>query len=315
MKALASLSFRPRTQAALVGVAVLFTAAVPASAQLIAYEGFDYVAGADNLAGQAGGSGFAAAWGTSPGTEAVLAGGLGYTDALGNQLITAGGSGYFAGGATSNAASISRTLSASRADGTTTWISFVGQRLGTDMYWAASVQFRSGDTGGTTEKMAIGELSENNATAGAPAELAKNLWGLYNQANPVVGAVESNTADGYLFGNLSLILVRVDNLAGATDEVRMWVNPNLNIAPSDASASVTLTGLNLDFDRVRIFSRQGDATHANAQLAIDELRLGGTFADVTPFLAIPEPSTYAAILGGLTLGVAAFRRFRRERRG
>lgn len=311
MHASARPSFRLGAKvAAILGASALLVSATTASAQLIAYEGFDYATGTDNLGTQNGGSGFSAAWPASAGTESVVAGSLGYTDSLGNSLITGGNSGFFAGGATANASDTIRLLSASRGDGTTTWVSFVADRLGTDFYWAASVQLRSGATGATTEKITVGELSENNATVGADA--ANNWWGLYNQAG--AGATTANSADGYLVSDQSLIILRVDNLAGATDTVRMWINPTLGVLPTDASALVTLSGLDLTFDRVRIFSRQGDATHANAQFAVDELRLGETFADVTPFLAIPEPSTYAAILGGLTLGIAAFRRHRRANR-
>lgn len=289
------------------GAATLLAAALPASAQLIAYEGFDYAAGTDNIPGLNGGTGFAAAWGTGAGTESVLASSMAYTDGLGNILQTTGGSGYFTG--TPAATSMSRSLSAARGDGTTTWISFVAQRFGPDAYWAASVQFRSGDTGGTTEKITVGEISENNATLGADA--ANNWWGLFNQAG--AGGSAANTADGYLVTNLTFVLLRVDNGVGATDSVRMWLNPNLNVAPDDLSASVTLSGLDLTFDRIRIFSRNGGSGFANAELGVDELRLGETFADVSAFTAVPEPSTYAALLGAATLGFVAYRR-RRARR-
>lgn len=300
--------------AAFVGASALLLSASTASAQLLVYEGFDYATGTDNIPTLNGGIGFTGAWGAGGGTESVMAASLGYTDSLGNILQTSGGSGYFTG--SPGATSMSRTFTA-RGDGTTTWISFVAERFGPDFYWAASVQFRSGETGAATEKLAIGEVSENNATVGADA--ANNWWSLYNQAG--LNATTANSADGFLITDQSFVVLRVDNTAGATDSVRMWINPTLwvdgsSLLPDDSSALVTLTGLDLTFDRIRIFSRQGGAvsgtTYAPSEFAVDELRLGESFASVAT--AIPEPSTYAALLGGLTLGLAAWRRARRERR-
>lgn len=53
------------SRSALAGVsaAALFLLAIaPTQAELLAYEGFDYALGSDNLAGQNGGVGFAGAW-------------------------------------------------------------------------------------------------------------------------------------------------------------------------------------------------------------------------------------------------------------
>lgn len=47
--------------------------------------------------------------------------------------------------------------------------------------------------------------------------------------------------------------------------------------------------------------------NATDRMSVDELRLGTTFASVSP---VPEPSTYAAIAGALALGVIALRRRR-----
>lgn len=320
MKATARLSLRMGAKAAAVlGASALLTCAIPASAQL-AYEGFDTLGALAGTSPTNNGDAieWSGTWGApGAGTANVIAGNLGYTDSLGNQLVTGAGNGHLyqaapSTGGTNNQPTI--LLSTTRGESTTTWISFVGQRLGPDGYWAASFQLRTS----ALETLAVGELSTGTVPA-ADAEMAKDLWGMFARAN-LSGATATdgsdNTADGYSIFNQSLILIRIDNVVGAGDTARMWVNPDLSIAPSDASASVTLTGFDMAFDRVRLFARRGTATagQAGVELALDEIRIGGSFADVTPFLAIPEPSTYAAILGGLTLGLAVWRRSRRERR-
>ena len=49
----------------------------------------------------------------------------------------------------------------------------------------------------------------------------------------------------------------------------------------------------------------GNGTWTNAQL--DEIRIGETYADVTPFTAVPEPATLVLLGLGL-LGLASRRK-------
>ncbi|MCA9259198.1 MAG: hypothetical protein KDA61_08360 [Planctomycetales bacterium] len=88
-------SFTWYKQLAVASVSALALAAAnatPATAALLAYEGFDYPAG--SLVGLNGGSGFAGAWDEVQGSNLdtdVEAGSLQYTDSLGNALLTTGG--------------------------------------------------------------------------------------------------------------------------------------------------------------------------------------------------------------------------------
>src|SRR5687767_7661237 len=89
---------------------------------LLAYEGFDYAPGA--LTGQAGGTGFSTAWGTTPGSAVIQSPGMGY-----DSLVNTGGA-LFVDGAAGSVA-IFRDLSFSRGtEGTTTWISLLHIRTG-----------------------------------------------------------------------------------------------------------------------------------------------------------------------------------------
>src|SRR5262245_4471834 len=72
--------------------AICFATSSDAWAVLLAYEGFDYAAG--NIVGQNGGTGWAGAWDVgdaSSGLTVTQTGSLGYTDTLGNTLVTTGG--------------------------------------------------------------------------------------------------------------------------------------------------------------------------------------------------------------------------------
>jgi hypothetical protein len=136
------------------------------------------------------------------------------------------------------------------------------------------------------------------------------------------------------FGDeVSLMVMRIDHYGGAAprDALRIWMNPNLNTAPSDASASAVLdlgainarameigqadgaafntaTGNTYSFDRIRLFAgllqNAGAANETpHAEWLFDELRLGTTFVDVAPVVsagsAVPEPGTLALAAAAL----------------
>jgi len=85
-----------------------------------------------------------------------------------------------------------------------------------------------------------------------------------------------------------------------TDTASFWINPSSTDFALGAAPTATFSGLtgstrtSLD----RFFLRQ-DSTTLTPSLQIDELRVGTTWADVTP---VPEPSTILAVAsGGLLL--------------
>ncbi len=118
------------------------SAASQVRAVVLAYEGFDYTPGQLLVTagvGLNGGTGFADAWDETQGVSdstTIEAGSLGYTDALGNALVTTGGKLNNTGlSGTSNTPG--RTFSfrrdgtgASATTPTSTWISFLGVRTG-----------------------------------------------------------------------------------------------------------------------------------------------------------------------------------------
>jgi hypothetical protein len=113
------------------------------------------------------------------------------------------------------------------------------------------------------------------------------------------------------FAELGLFVMRIDHVAGSmnatdgsgNDNIHIWLNPDLNSVPSDASASIKYIAADIvaaaaalpapvapfngdggefNFDRFRLFAGNVSGTTPFAQWLFDELRVGETFADVTP---------------------------------
>jgi len=281
-----------------VGFFSLATLFVPRSfGALLAYEGFDYATGS-TLAGQAGGTGFLAPWGTSAGTATIQSPGMTY-----DSLVTSG-NGLFVDG-TPGTVSIFRDLSFSRgADGTTTWISMMHIRTG-----AEGGTFGPGGTPsylrpvnlaffeGGAERFALGEGTRNQA-----GNLDEDVFGT------IIGGAVTHPDTRWTTTSLALenfAVMRIDH--GVTDTAYLWMNPALAFEPSIALADATITTTNLNFNRIRPFAGNPSAQSGNiaAQGLIDEIRIGETFFDVAP---VPEPSTWA-LLG---LGLLAFLTLRRK---
>jgi PEP-CTERM putative exosortase interaction domain len=98
--------------------------------------------------------------------------------------------------------------------------------------------------------------------------------------------------------------------AGTGDDVSsLWINPSSSTFGKVSAPTATLTATGgADMGALSQFILRGGATSPAG--TFDELRIGTSWADVTP-AAIPEPSTYAAIVGALALGVVVYVRRRR----
>jgi hypothetical protein len=155
------------------------------------------------------------------------------------------------------------------------------------------------------------------------------------QRNPVNGRFAAQVTQTPFAGQVSLMVARIDHYGGDTprDQLRIWMNPNLNAAPTDANASAVVdltaiearaaelgvaafnaaTGNLFSFDRIRLFAGNPASPAFAAEWTLDEIRLGETFGDVTPHAGavsgVPEPS--ALVLA--TLVALAASRGRRVR--
>lgn len=261
-------------------------------ADLLAYEGFDYTAGT-SLAGQSGGLGFATAWGTSAGVATMADPGFGYAN-----LITSGGRLSVAGD-TSGSLSIFRDLSTAQGtDGTTVWVSFLGQDTTTP-----SATFGPGGApsmlrpinfslfNGTSERLALGEGTRNSGVSLPDTD----VWGLVERGGVNNAGTVWSTAP---LADLTFVVVRIDYGAADADTAYMWVNPALGAEPSTASATISTTFTDMSFNRIRPFAGNPTTQSENVGASgfLDEIRIGATWADVTP---VPEPGVLG--LGALGL--------------
>ncbi len=324
-----------------------------ANATLLAYEGFDYSASILDST-KNGGFGWSQPWQPTTGTanvllpnQQVLSTGFNYTDALNNSLVVTGGRAHVTGdgaldglaGGVGTTTSVTPTRGLAFSRGTSgatesTWMSFIALRTGltqpvvgappNDYLYgrAASAQLFynsvSSTTGGS-EMFGVGRATQSSETI----NVANDTWGVLQQGNANATKVSTvNWASGADF-----MLMRIDHVGGIgasggvitnADTIRLWINPNLDVAPSDGSADIVLNandfnpalGINRDliFNRFRIFGGGTNATVGYGSMELDEIRIGEGFGDVTPFTAVPEPAI--AAFGGLSVLALILRRRR-----
>src|SRR5262249_23122456 len=106
----------------------------------------------------------------------------------------------------------------------------------------------------------------------------------------VLGAGYTRDALAAINGGTHLMVLKFEfNNASGEDRVTAYLDPTNSIEPGTSAASVGVPAGSLFFAYHSAFtSYQFDGGGANPG-AIDEIRWGNTYADVTPF--VPEPST------------------------
>jgi hypothetical protein len=306
----------------LCGAALLAGLATQASATLIAYEPFDYAAGSI-LNGQTGGVGFTAAWAphlanaanvpANPISNAIVAGSLpgpAGLPTLGNSALLSGEFGTL---------QISRLFpSISGAAGTTTWFSFIGQRLGETSTNVAGNPYprganvslfdadRVGPSPNQPERIAMGNSS--NATA--------DEWSIITE-----GSGSQRDGSGTPWSTRHWGVIKIEHLGDSTvaDNAYMFLDPDPNVEPTNAMAVASMVNgvdsgardfSGIDYMRPFVGNTSGTVGNTNhrpfAVLAVDEIRVGTTYADMR---ATPEPTTALLfVLGGLALSLGRSRR-------
>lgn len=282
-----SLAFPARTfSIAVLAAGITLTTPDTTKAALLSYEGFDYPSGA-TVVGQNGGIGFANAWqlNSSAGIQTNLPASLSYTDPSGSTLITSGGSLFLQGSPVNNAnaaqpnrnLSYARGTNAGAADGVTTWVSFLAFRRGpaTNSTTVPNNPYpRSANLSlynNTAEKLATGNTSDtpSNTVALLP-----------------VGNIANIRTTSVNYSQTNFMVLRIDHKLGANDEAYLFLNPPLAQEPALSSADTNSIGeFDYTFTRIRPFAgSQRDATQQPyAELVLDEIRIGETFADVAPY--------------------------------
>lgn len=302
------------------------------------YEGFQYGDSADILTTN-GGMGFADLW---QGRGALLGNGpniadpqsvqlrsssLGFTDGNGHALLTSGGSLLVTGehGSTGLARTYDPAAIPNPAPptlGEQTYISFLLRRegpaadpndpvyggsypWGNNLYpRSAGIYFFSNDNGDAVP-MFVGNLSstDSDVLRLAGEDLDDNL---NDFASPF-----GEGAPTYF------VVFRIDHAAGdgGGETIHAYVNPlltseGLNSASLVANWEKDDDPLYLPGSWIGMVVNSASGNRPHSELAFDELRIGQTWADVTP-IAIPEPSSTTLLCGACGLVAFGLRRFRR----
>jgi hypothetical protein len=259
----------------------LLLAALPfasAEAALTAYEGFDYTSQFNNRLNGAGtaGDGWAGAWTGTNNNNVLVSPSLSY-----GALDTEGWRVQF------GAAGYSRGLSSTVGSGST-YISFMIESDNTTSgnRWTGLTLLSGGTSG--TEVLSIGDIDGGD-------------FGASISVGGLAGDTTTASAAGTSLLTQRFLVARIDfNASGSSENVSLFVDPDLSSEPGTADATLTNIA-DFSFDAIRI--HRGPTSGGN-WTNLDEIRIGTTWADVTP---VPEPSS--SILGILcAIGVCARRR-------
>ncbi|HEU4428684.1 MAG TPA: hypothetical protein VFT98_08015 [Myxococcota bacterium] len=112
-------------------------------------------------------------------------------------------------------------------------------------------------------------------------------------------------------GGTHLVVMRYSFSADGADAVAVFFDPTSSVEPLVPDASVSVAASDLAITHHGAFTGFTFSGAGHVPGAIDEIRWGDTFADVTPFI-VPEPSMHALLGVGLAC-LAAARRGRTRR--
>lgn len=278
------------------------------NAASFAYEGFAYPADT-TIANQGGGSGWGATWAnvadlaSNQATNAAT--GLSYGNAT-VQLATSGGSlivGNPYGQTPANTTvqiqrQLSETLTNLLGGSGTVWISFLYQNLQTNTggfpgYRETGIRLMSESTTNAagysnrsgTDRLAVG--SPNTYPSGAGFDELSAF------VSPTFVHNGQTTPRGPASSNVVFVVMRLDvNTTTAPDTAYTWFFQNgagLTNEPSTGTALVYATADLSGVNALRFQAGNANANGTNAFWALDELRVGGSFADVTPVI-VSQPA-------------------------
>jgi hypothetical protein len=287
----------------------LLLAARGATAALVAYEGFDYAAGA-NVTSQTGGPGaWDSAWrgAASPNlTTTVGSVGLSYPGLLVSGL---------AGDTTTTGATAINFRDVGPFNSGDVWLSFLAKGEAANAVNSGSNFF------------GLSTYDGSDAASGAVMSIAKNStstkWGLVAFPTSTAGSGPQGTGTlnvnftnpatpDIVVGDTYLLVTQFHFATGAgadlADTVTLYINPGVAAMPPitpDVVYTDTLTPVTgqLNFDRIRIGAQAG------RDWLYDEIRIGDSFADVVPPAAVPEAGGFAMCGAIAAMGLLVRRRW------
>jgi hypothetical protein len=285
-------AFGSRLSRRFVTFALIVTAwaiTVPTWAELLVYEPFDYPASSP-LLGKNGGSGFTTPWESrtppTAGASTIQSGSLSYSNlpTSGNSVLMSGMSGI---------EQIFRShVNIVGADASTTWISFIGQRLGPETTSANPYPRGVNISFYNTEGFAV--HGREQFAIGNSTNAATNNWAFIPHGVPANVLPTDNPPVQYGGGPPVFVVLRIDHHGppnidgpGNNDDFYLFINPSLASEPSPATANVKRLGTEsnsfdyagLDYFRPFVGNTAGGGTQPYGELLWDELRIGTTWSD------------------------------------
>jgi len=249
---------------------------------LICYDGAVYTANA-LVEGQVGGYNWATAW---SGSNTIGADGLAYQDDL--KLLVTNGNRFVA---------ISAWRESHRLINLATWPALQQDGClapdGTSIW--LSVLLRQD---GTQLQNCFGGIYLKNGKGGGTLYLGR-AWGEPRWR------IESGTGTNFYDvtttdRETALLVMRIDFRTG-NEQCYIWLNPSLGYTPPADAAALLFDKFDFTFNDVFLAAGFTD-------ISVDELRIGESWAAVTPFQLIPEPSGLVPALSALLLARRTVRR-------
>ena len=273
-----------------IGITLLATAS-RSSAQLVGYEGFDYTPGT-SLSALNGGTGWERGWAT--GAQSMTIGTNSLTPpSPANTLATSGQ--HLSLPATTNFTTADRRLTQDlrTIGGGSVWVSFVITRL---------PDAPAGSYGGLVIGNEAGTANNSGRLFIGDAGSGSDTWALERATGGAIGVSNHTIATVP-----TALLVANIQFGTTTDTIALYVNrPPGGGTPQSVDAFLSNFDINPSGGVVNDFAvwYGGDGGYR-----IDEIRIGASYADVTP---VPEPTGMLA-LGAVAAGLGcAYRRLRRS---
>jgi len=246
--------------------------ATSSQAALLAYDGFNYTSGSQltTVGALNGGTGWGGGWvQTGQRPMAVTTGGYTYLNlpSVGNGATP-----------TNNDRPGARRALATPITSGTVYVSALVAPGGYHENWYNSYVFLADDDESYSGSFGVDAVSDSGGL------WTPQIWGAGTNPNTLALA-STNVANGTV--NLMVAKINLD-----LDTIHVFVNPTVGAAEPLATIDAAFTGPSI--------SHVGFYSSTRSSVPWDEIRIGQTFADVTPM--IPEPASLGLLgLGGLAM--------------
>jgi hypothetical protein len=256
--------------------ALLLLAATRARADLLVHEPFDYAPVGSDILGTSGGLGFAGPW--QPG---------GFNASISNNFDVSND--RLAFGALLHSPSVASTTAVGAISGITRSLASPLGQAGSTTYLSFMIRPQGALHAGAFNGfmgLVLESPGEPELFIGKPGGGAINNWALEDRGGSLQHASPVNVTTTAT----ALLVVKAEYAAIGNDRFTLYVNP----APGAPEPAAGIVKNDANFGLV-----QGLTIYSTGAMRIDELRVGQTFADVTP---VPEPA--AGMLVAISLGAS-----------